>query len=104
MVGIVIVSHSEKLATGVQELATQMVQGSQHGVISPDALRFAIAAGIDDPENPLGTDAMQIYQAIESVYSDEGVVVLMDLGSAILSAEMAIEIQPEEQRANLCLC
>ena len=95
MIGIVIVSHSEKLATGVQELAQQMVQG---------AVRSAIAAGIDDPENPFGTDAMQIYQAIASVYSDEGVVVLMDLGSAVLSAEMALEFLPEEQRAKVRLC
>ena len=104
MVGIVIVSHSEKLATGVQELAIQMVQGSQHDQMSADTFRLALAAGIDDPENPLGTDAMQIYQAIESVYSDEGVVVLMDLGSAILSAEMALEFMPEEQRAKVRLC
>ena len=100
MVGIVIVSHSEKLAIGVQELATQMV----HGSMWADAPRFAIAAGIDDVENPLGTDAMQIYQAIESVYSDEGVVVLMDLGSAVLSAELALEFLPEEQRAKVRLC
>src|SRR5919199_1094036 len=104
MVGIVIVSHSEKLANGVQELAIQMVQGSQHDQMSADTFRLAIAAGIDDPENPLGTDAMQIYQAIESVYSDAGVVVLMDLGSAILSAEMALEFLPEEQRAKVRLC
>jgi dihydroxyacetone kinase phosphotransfer subunit len=100
MVGIVIVSHSEKLAIGVQELATQMV----HGSMWADAPRFAIAAGIDDVENPLGTDAMQIYQAIELVYSDEGVVVLMDLGSAVLSAELALEFLPEEQRAKVRLC
>src|SRR5919199_1754088 len=104
MVGIVIVSHSEKLANGVQELAIQMVQGSQHDQMSADTFRLAIAAGIDDPENPLGTDAMQIYQAIESVYSDEGVVVLMDLGSAILSAEMALEFLTEDQRATGRLC
>ncbi len=97
MVGIVIVSHSEKLASAVQELAQQMVQGA-------NAPRFAIAAGIDDAENPFGTDAMQIYQAIESVYSDEGVVVLMDLGSAVLSAEMALEFLPEEQRDKVRLC
>ncbi len=72
-----------------------------HGANAP---RFAIAAGIDDPENPFGTDAMQIHQAIESVYSDKGVVVLMDLGSAILSAEMALEFLPEEQRDNVRLC
>ena len=95
MVGIVIVSHSEKLAAGVQELAQQMAQG---------AVQIAIAAGIDDPENPFGTDAVQIYQAIESVYSDEGVVVLMDLGSAVLSAELALEFLSEEQRAKVRLC
>ena len=95
MVGIVIVSHSEKLAAGVQELAHQMVQGP---------VRIAVAAGIDDPEHPLGTDAMQIYQAIESVYTDEGVVVLMDLGSAILSAEMALEFLTEDQRGKVRLC
>ncbi|HEY9611994.1 phosphoenolpyruvate--protein phosphotransferase [Allocoleopsis sp.] len=95
MVGIVIVSHSKKLAAGVEELAQQMVQG---------AVRSAIAAGIDDPENPFGTDAMQIYHAIESVYSDEGVVVLMDLGSAILSAEMALEFLQEDQRDKVRLC
>ncbi len=95
MVGIVIVSHSAKLAAGVQELAQQMVQG---------AVPLALAAGIDDPENPFGTDAMQVYQAIESVYSDEGVVVLMDLGSAVLSAEMALEFLPEDKRDNVRLC
>lgn len=95
MVGIVIVSHSAKLASGVQELAQQMVQGT---------VALATAAGIDDAENPFGTDAMQVYQAIESVYSDDGVVVLMDLGSAVLSAEMALEFLTEEQRHKVRLC
>ncbi len=104
MVGIVIVSHSAQLAAGVQELATQMVQGAGRSAMWPDAPHLAIAAGIDDPENPLGTDAMKVYQAIESVYSDDGVVVLMDLGSAVLSAEMALEFLPEEQRAKVRLC
>lgn len=94
MVGIVIVSHSAKLAAGVQELAQQM------GGTVP----LAIAAGIDDPENPLGTDATQVYQAISSVYSDAGVVVLMDLGSAVLSAEMALEFLSDQQRQNVKLC
>ena len=65
---------------GCFELAEQMVQGK---------VPKAFAGGIDDPENPLGTDAIQVNQAIASVYSDEGVVVLMDLGSALMSAEMA---------------
>ncbi len=95
MIGIVIVSHSKQLAEGVRELAEQMVHGK---------VPLAVAGGIDDPENPLGTDAIQVHQAIASVYSDEGVVVLMDLGSALMSAEMALEFLPQEQQAKVYLC
>jgi phosphocarrier protein FPr len=95
MVGIVIVAHSAKLAAGVRELAQQMVQGE---------VKIALAAGIDDPENPFGTDAVRVCEAIESVYSDAGVLVLMDLGSALMSAEMALEFLPEEKRDRVRLC
>ncbi|MDF5724566.1 MAG: phosphoenolpyruvate--protein phosphotransferase [Rhizonema sp. PD37] len=95
MVGIIIVSHSFQLAQGIRDLVTQMVQGK---------VFLAVAAGIDDPDNPLGTDAMQVYEAITSVYSDEGVIVLMDLGSALMSAEMALEFLTQEQRHNVHLC
>lgn len=95
MVGIVIVSHSKQLALGVRELAAQMVQGQ---------VPLAVAGGVDDAENPLGTDVMQVHQAIETVYSDAGVIVLMDMGSALLSAEMALEFLLPEQRNNIRLC
>jgi dihydroxyacetone kinase phosphotransfer subunit len=65
---------------------------------------MAVAGGIDDPDNPIGTDAMKVLEAIESVYSDDGVVVLMDLGSALLSAEMALEFLSDEQRPHVHLC
>ena len=94
MVGIVIVSHSAALAEGVRELANQMVQGR---------VPLAVAGGIDDPENPIGTDAMKVLEAIQSVYSEDGVVVLMDLGSALLSAEMALEFLDPEQVGNVQL-
>ncbi|MEH2077910.1 MAG: phosphoenolpyruvate--protein phosphotransferase [Nostoc sp.] len=94
-IAIVIVSHSKQLALGVRELAAQMVQGQ---------VSIAVAAGIDDPENPLGTDPIQVYEAIASVFSDDGVLVLMDLGSALLSAEMAIEFLPEAQQQKVYLC
>lgn len=94
-IAIVIVSHSKQLALGVRELAAQMVQGQ---------VSIAIAAGIEDPENPLGTDPIQVYEAIASVLSDDGVLVLMDLGSALLSAEMAIEFLPEAQQQKVYLC
>jgi phosphocarrier protein FPr len=94
MVGIVIVSHSAKLAEGVYELANQMVQGK---------VPLAFAGGIEDPENPIGTDAMKVLEAIQSVYSDEGVVVLMDLGSALLSTELALEFLEPEQSEHVYL-
>ncbi|BAZ90781.1 phosphoenolpyruvate-protein phosphotransferase [Raphidiopsis curvata NIES-932] len=95
MVGIVIVSHSKQLALGAQELAAQMVQGKTS---------LAVAAGVDDPTNPLGTDPIQVYQAISSVFSEDGVIVLMDLGSALMSAEMALEFLLPAQRDKIYLC
>lgn len=95
MISLVIVSHSRQLAAGVVELASQMTQG---------AVSIAWAGGIDDPQNPIGTDPMHIHTAIESVYNDDGVVVLMDLGSAILSTEMALEFLTPEQQAHVYLC
>jgi multiphosphoryl transfer protein len=95
VVGIVIVSHSRQLALGVQELAAQMVQGQ---------VPLAVAGGVEDAENPLGTDVLQVHQAIETVYSDAGVVVLMDMGSALMSAEMALEFLSPHQRDKIFLC
>ncbi len=95
MVGIVVVSHSAILAEGVRQLADQMVQGQ---------VPLAIAGGMDDDEQPIGTDPMKVLAAIESVYSEAGVLVLMDLGSALLSAEMALEFLSEAQQANVKLC
>ncbi|MDM8527935.1 phosphoenolpyruvate--protein phosphotransferase [Anaerolineales bacterium HSG24] len=95
MVGIVVVSHSYKLAAGVLDLVEQMTQGQAS---------IAAAAGIDDPANPIGTDAFRVQDAIESVYSDDGVMIMMDLGSAILSAETAKEFLSPDQQPNVYLC
>lgn len=95
MVSIVIVSHSLKLAEGVRELALQM---------GNPQLTIALAAGLDDPQHPIGTDPIRVYEAINSVYTPDGVIVLMDLGSALLSAETALELLPVEKRAHIYLC
>jgi phosphocarrier protein FPr len=81
MTGIVVVSHSRALADAAVRLAAEMATGSQ--------VRVEVAAGLD--ENTLGTDATAIAAAIEAA-DDDGVVVLMDLGSAVLSAELALEL------------
>lgn len=95
MVSIVIVSHSPDLAKGLLSLVNQMTQGK---------VKIAIAAGVDDPENPIGTDAIAVMTAIEEVYSPEGVVVLVDMGSAILSTDMALELLGDEIAANVYVC
>jgi multiphosphoryl transfer protein len=95
MIGIVIVSHSAALADATRDLAQQM---------SPRHISIAVAGGTGDPDAPFGTNPMAIYEAIESVYTDEGVLVLMDLGSALLSAETAIEFLSPEQQPNVYLC
>ncbi|MFB3777544.1 MAG: phosphoenolpyruvate--protein phosphotransferase [Bryobacteraceae bacterium] len=95
MIGLVIVSHSARLAEGVCELAAGVAQGQ---------VRLAHAGGTSDPQNPFGTDAFKVAGAIESVYSEDGVLVLMDLGSAVLSAETALELLAEEKRPRVRLC
>ncbi len=94
MVGIVIVSHSAKLAAGVRELAAEMS--------GPD-VRLELAGGLDEPE-ALGTDAVRVAEAIARADSDDGVLVLMDLGSAVLSAETALDLVTPEQRERVLLC
>lgn len=81
MIGIVLVSHSPKLADAALELAREMVPG--------DSPKVKIAAGTSDGR--IGTDATKVAAAIADVASPDGVLVLMDLGSAVLSAELALE-------------
>ena len=86
MVGIVVVSHSEALAEGVVLLAREM---------GGEDLAIEAAGGISDtdPAHPvLGTDADRVRGAIERAMSPDGVLVLMDLGSALMSAEFAVEM------------
>jgi len=94
LVGLVLVSHSARLAEGAAELAAQM---------GGAALRIAVAGGLDLSGAPLGTDAARVMRAIDEVWSEDGVLVLMDLGSAVLSAEMAVDLLPDERRGNVVL-
>jgi phosphocarrier protein FPr len=91
MVNLVLVSHSLKLAQGVAELAQAMT------LQQPVAI--AVAAGAGEAQQLLGTNAQDITQAISKVWSPDGVVVLMDLGSAVMSAEMALDLLRPDQHA-----
>ena len=96
MVGLVLVSHSHEVAEGVAALARQMGGAD---------LPIATAGGLDGTgdEHPIGTDAARIVAAIEHVWSEDGVLVLMDLGSAVLSAEMALEFLDPDRREKVRL-
>ena len=85
MVGFVIVSHSQTLADGVVELTKMMA----------DVVPSLVAGGLEDVG--FGTSYKKIANAIEEIYSDDGVIVLMDMGSAVMTAEMVLEAMPERK-------
>jgi len=80
MVSLLIVSHSAQLAAGVKEFAEQVVGGK---------VQIADAGGATD--GSLGTSVDRIQERLRQVASPDGTLVLVDLGSAVLSVEMAIE-------------
>jgi dihydroxyacetone kinase phosphotransfer subunit len=92
-VGIVIVSHSPKVAEGAADMVRQMVG---------DSVPLAWTGG--NPEGGLGTDVAAIVTAIERAWSDAGVVILVDLGGAETNSEMAIDMMEPERRAKMLVC
>ena len=92
-VGIVIVSHSAEIARGTVDMVRQMV-GEE----------VPIACSGGNPDGGLGTDVAGIQRAIQEVWSDKGVAVLVDLGGAETNSEMAIELLPEAQQATIAIC
>jgi dihydroxyacetone kinase phosphotransfer subunit len=80
MVGLVLVSHSEDIARGLAQLAQQMA--------GPD-VAIHPAGGL--PGGGLGTDDDRVREAIRHANSGDGVVVIGDLGSAILTVRHVLE-------------
>lgn len=92
MIGIVIVSHSHKIAEGVSELADQMTQ---------QRVRVIPAGGVDD--ETIGTNADRIHDAILRADTGDWVLVLLDLGSAVMSAQIAVEMLPADVQSRVQL-
>ncbi len=92
-VGVVIVSHSPKVAEGAADMVRQMVG---------EEVPLAWTGG--NPSGGLGTDVGQIMAAIGRAWSDAGVVVLVDLGGAETNSEMAIEMLDEDKRGKVLIC
>lgn len=86
MVSLLIVSHSAQLAAGVKEFATQVSGGK---------VQIVDAGGTDD--GSLRTSVDRIKAGLQQVASPDGTLVLVDVGSAVLSVEIAIEDLQLEQ-------
>jgi PTS hybrid protein len=92
-VGIVIVSHSPKVAEGAADMVRQMVGAS---------VPIAYAGG--NPDGGLGTDVGAIKAAIDRAWSEAGVAVLVDLGGAESNSEMAIEMLSAVRQKRVVVC
>lgn len=90
MVGVVIVSHSAKAAEGIRDMAAQMAKPGQ---------KIIAAGGVGD--GLIGTDAVKIFEAVREADDGSGVVILVDLGSAVMSAETALELLDEDSRGRV---
>jgi dihydroxyacetone kinase phosphotransfer subunit len=89
MVGIAVVSHSREAAEGISDVATEM---------GGDAQIVPTGGG---PDGGIGTVAPDIESAIREADDGDGVVVLVDLGSAVMNAEIAIEAVEDEIDAKI---
>ena len=96
MVNILLVSHSKKLADSVAEMALQM--------IGSGSVKIATAARIGEGNQDFGTNAVEIAEAIQNIFTEAGVLILMDLGSAVLSSQMALDLIPLEMKTKVRIC
>ena len=91
--GVVIVSHSSKVAEGAADMVRQMVGG---------AVPLAFTGG--NVDGGLGTDVAAILAAIDRAWTPAGVVILVDLGGAETNSEMAVEMLDEKRRGRVAVC
>lgn len=87
MVGIVIVSHSAKIAEGIKDMAIQMADKN---------IKIIAAGGMADGN--IGTDAFIIREALLNAEDGDGVVIFADLGSALLSTYTAFELLGKDNK------
>ncbi len=85
MVGVIIVSHSAKLAEGLVEIVEEMNNGT---------VQIAAAGGADGGR--IGTSAIRIQNAIEAMEECDNILIYADLGSSIISSETAIDMLDDD--------
>ncbi|WP_256442302.1 MULTISPECIES: dihydroxyacetone kinase phosphoryl donor subunit DhaM [unclassified Exiguobacterium] len=83
IVELIIVSHSAKIAEGIQDLMKEMAP----------SVPIHLASGLED--GSIGTDVTRILEAIEAV--DKEALILSDIGSATMNAELAVDMYEGEK-------
>lgn len=92
MIGFILVSHSYKLVEGLKEIAEQ-INGKESNI-------NAIGGASD---GRIGTNPIEIYEALEEMYDGDNILIFGDLGSSIMSAQMAIDMVSEEIQKKVIL-
>jgi dihydroxyacetone kinase phosphotransfer subunit len=92
-VGIVIVSHSPKVAEGAADMVRQMV-----------GAEVPVAWTGGNPDGGLGTSVPAIIEAIDKAWSESGVAILVDLGGAETNSEMAVEMLDADKQSKVVIC
>jgi len=87
MIGIVLVSHSEKITEGIKEMIEEMIEDSPN-------VKLQSAGGTDDGR--LGTNPLMIIEAIEELKDASDILIFADIGSALLSGETAIDMLEDD--------
>lgn len=90
MIKIVIVSHSSLIAQGVKQLADEMTRGD---------VTIIAAGGLNDEE--IGTSVDRIYAALQAASNTDGTLVMVDLGSAVMSTQAAIEMLTTDEQTRV---
>lgn len=92
MIGIILVSHSRKITDGLKDMLLEMV-GEKSQIIS--------SGGMDD--SSIGTDPTKILDNIHSLQDCEHILLFNEIGSSVLSSEMAIDLIDDETLKNKCV-
>lgn len=92
MVGFIIVSHSEKVAEGVVEIAEQM---------NSKKVKIEAVGGVGDGR--IGTNPLRIKEAIEKIFDGDVIFIFGDLGSSILGSQTAIDLLDDKIKEKVIL-
>ncbi|WP_242694059.1 dihydroxyacetone kinase phosphoryl donor subunit DhaM [Proteiniclasticum aestuarii] len=92
MIGLILVSHSEKITDGIKDLVVEMTK---------DAVPIVSAGGTTDGR--LGTSADKIVEAINELSGCNNILIFTDIGSSIMSSEIALDLVDEDLKAKCIL-